>query len=167
MKPALAAALIALGCGGAVDFPAGPETAAPPEPVTRVQDGLIYRAAFVLQREDVVVVEVTITNPGSARREVVYADYCVALLRAYWSPGSGLAWDQREGKTRCHEEVRAIALEPGASTTFQARTSALTILDGEGRGSFTIAAYVRPVGGTEVELVLGRVPLAFPPGPAG
>lgn len=154
-------AALVLACGTPADFGFAPEPPAAPRPVTRVHDGLRYRAEFLLLREDVMEVQLTIQNREQAARVVTYADECVSLLRAYWAPAGGVMWDQRDGK-RCRNESRTVTIPAGGTVTFPARASALTILGGEGSRRLEIAVYVRPLDSPELELALGVVSLSAP-----
>ncbi|MDX1661024.1 MAG: hypothetical protein R3326_04465, partial [Gemmatimonadota bacterium] len=130
------------------------ETRSEPRPEPVVQDGLRYRASFTYRSEVALDVSVVIENPGTRPRRVRFGETCVVLLRAYWYPAGGLAWDMGDGKAGCRDRMVEVALEPGESRAFEVGVSSLSILWGRPEGTYRLTAYLRPLEGSEIELDL-------------
>ena len=165
-RNAVAAALFATfaGCGDPVGFlaPGGPADV--PPRVTEVRRGpLLYRAVLETAREDAVAARVEIVNESAGTEFLRFPDTCIAMLRAYFFPQGGRAWDHRDGKTQCRDRVREIEIAPGDTVFAEPTVASIAVLgDGLPQGSYRFTTYLIPMGETEIELPLGEVRLALP-----
>lgn len=161
---ALFALLAAAACGDPVGFlaPGGPVD--DPTRASEIRRGpLLYRAILETARETAVAARVEIVNEGTTALILRFPDTCIAMLRAYFFPQGGRAWDHRDGKTQCRDRVREIALAPGDSVVAEPTVASIAVLgDGLPEGSYRFTTYLIPLDQSEVELPLGEVRLALP-----
>ena len=134
-----------------------------PPPQTRALSGIQIHSETVLLRSDAVVARIVLRNRGSEERALRFPDTCVATLRAYFHPGGRLAWDQRQGKTRCREQPLDVLLAPGDSLVTEAAASAMGILGFDlPPGPYRMVAVVRPAEAPALELDVGVARLRRP-----
>lgn len=134
-----------------------------PAPQTRSLSGIQVRSETVLLRSDAVVARIVLLNRGPEPRALRFPDTCVATLRAYFQPSGGLAWDQRQGKTRCREQPLDVRLAPGDSLVTEAAASAMGILGFNlPAGPYRMVAILRPSQTPALELDLGIARLQRP-----
>ena len=164
VAPLSTLAMMAAACSEPVGVlqPGGPVDASPRESEIR-RGPFLYRAALETAREDGVAARVEIVNEGSEPRTLSFPDTCIAMLRAYFFPQGGRAWDHRDGKTQCRDRVREIEIAPGDTVFAEPTVASIAVLgDGLPQGSYRFTTYLIPMGETEIELPLGEVRLALP-----
>lgn len=161
-------ALVAWTLTAACSEPVGivrPDSLEPPLPPaqTRSLNGIQVRSETVLLRSDAVVARIVLRNPSHEPLALRFPDTCVATLRAYFHPTGALAWDQRQGKTRCREQPMDVRLAPGDSLVTEAAASAMGILGFDlPAGPYRIVAVLRPAEAPALELDVGIARLQRP-----
>lgn len=125
--------------------------------------GVLDFEAQLLQPDwDRLVGRVTLVNPTSAPVAVRFPDTCVVLLRLYSLSDARVVVDAHS--KRCLPIPVDVTLAPGESRTFETNVLFFFILGNslpEGRYQATL--YLRPEGGSEVEITVGRPRLVRPP----
>lgn len=162
--PAAAVALL-LGlaaCGSESGLLTGVDADAPPGPIVGRIGELDFEAQLFQPDWDRLVGRVTVSNPTAAPVAVRFPDTCVVLLRLYSLVESRLVVDAHS--KRCLPFPVDVTLGPGESRTFETKVLFFFILGNvlpEGRYQATL--YLRPEGGDEVEITVGRPRLVRPP----
>ena len=132
-------------------------------PDVRVEEGIQYKAETAILESFPVQLATTVklTNTGNSPRQVTFPDGCVVLIRAYRTAErtGEPAWDQSR-VVACTMALVEVALAPGESREFQARTDAGLILgDSLPDGRYYFSALLRP-DGRALEVPAGEADLA-------
>ncbi|MGH7550586.1 MAG: hypothetical protein ACREK3_07495 [Gemmatimonadota bacterium] len=165
-RAALAGVLVAItACSEPVGVVTPEDPTAEPLPPGSIlrRDGILYRAVLTSAREEGLGALVEVVNENDEPRTFRFPDTCVAMLRAYFHPNGPRAWDHRQEKTTCANEVREITVMPGDTLVAKPRALSVAILgDGLPNGIYHFRAYLIPIEEPPIELPLGEVRLALP-----
>lgn len=147
---------LALAACDEIHSPAEPDRAAS-------VDRVVYRAALEEDGPQVVAVAGEIRNASPEPRTVVFANTCLAFLRASF-PGGRVVWDSREGRKDCRDRPFAIHLAAGETRPVSLWSTTINILGFElPGGRYRITAYFVPAERGPVEIDVGEVVLEPPP----
>lgn len=152
---------LALACGsggGGPTAPVGPEG---PVAIEGRIGELTFRAQLLQPTWDRLVGRMTLTNPTGASLALRFPDTCVVLLRLYGLSDEQLVVDAHS--KRCLPLPVDVTLAPGESRTFESNVTFYFILGNElPEGRYHATLYLRPEGGDEIEIAVGRPRLVRP-----
>jgi hypothetical protein len=148
-------------CGSESGLPTSIDGDSPPTPVVGRFGDLEFEAVLVQPAWDRLVGRVTLTNPSASPVTVRFPDTCVVLLRLYASDES-LAIDAHS--KRCLPFPVELTLAPGESHTYETNVLFFFVLGNSlPEGRYRATLYLRPEGGGELEIAVGRPRLERPP----